>query len=181
MLRNRLVRLSGDKLFLWIPSLNCWRLDEPALRVRILVVFTGQLQHHMWIFLFQLSISETAWKRLPILFTKTIDIFLLAFSSFFFSSTFLFFFFIFFFSILLYIILYFQHDRSSQKRNNIYFVFSFSFFSFFSAYPLLHTSLLSLFFFSSFSSLTLFHSFHIHSLFANIDKQTHYFGSTYTH
>lgn len=90
------------------------------------------------------------------LFTKTIDIFLLAFSScFFFHFPLLFH----FFSILLYIILYFQHDRSSQKRNNIYFVFSFSFF--FQCISFL-AHILALFFFS-FLSFTLFHSFHIHS------------------
>lgn len=94
------------------------------------------------------------------LFTKTIDIFLLAFSScFFFHFPLLFH----FFSILLYIILYFQHDRSSQKRNNIYFVFSFSFF--FLVHILSCTHPCSLFFF-----FLIIHSlsFISHSLFSPI-------------
>lgn len=151
MLRNRLVRLSGDKLFLWIPSLNCWRLDEPALRVRILVVFTGQLQHHMWIFLFQLSISETAWKRLPILFTKTIDIFLLAFSSFFFffHFPFLLLHFLLFYFALHY--LFFTSSTIEAVKSEITYILFFLFLFFlFLVHILSYTHPCSLFFFSSF-------------------------------
>lgn len=154
MLRNRLVRLSGDNI-LWIPSLN---LVGDLMNLRC--VYTCHVYRPVTAPHVNISFSaKYLGDRLETfihLFTKTIDIFLLAFSScFFFHFPLLFH----FFSILLYIILYFQHDRSSQKRNNIYFVFSFSFF--FLVHILSCTHPCSLFF--SFLSFTLFHSFHIHS------------------